>query len=85
MHAVDSAMRGQGVALTTPQLVADDLAARRLVIPFRRGLDAGRRCWLVWPGRPMREPARLLAEWLRTTFGAAAAGPRRAQRRTTDA
>jgi len=55
------------------------------VIPFRRGLDTGRRCWLVWPGRPMREPARLLADWLRASFGAAPAAPRRIQRSTTDA
>ena len=85
MHAVDSALRGQGVALTAPQLVADDLAARRLVIAFRRGLDTGRRCWLVWPARPMRDPARLLADWLRASFGQAPAGPRRAQRSATDA
>lgn len=86
MHAVDSALRGQGVALTTPQLVADDIAAKRLVIPFRRGLDTGRRCWLVWPAREMRrEAARLLADWLLASFGTTPAGPRRAQRSATDA
>ncbi len=64
MHAVETALRGEGVALTNPELVQDELSTERLVIAFRRGLNTGRSYWLVWPGRPMREPARWLADWL---------------------
>ncbi|KNC05581.1 LysR family transcriptional regulator [Pantoea sp. BIGb0393] len=63
--ALEAAIGGQGMALTSPHFVQNDLASGRLVAAFSRqmALDAG--WYLVWPKRP-REQATVKAvrDWL---------------------
>jgi len=63
--ALEAAISGQGIALTSPHFVQNDLASRRLVPAFSQQMimDAG--WYLVWPRRP-REQAPVIAvrDWL---------------------
>ncbi|HEY5205960.1 MAG TPA: LysR substrate-binding domain-containing protein [Roseiarcus sp.] len=55
-HAIQAAVRGEGVVLGRSALVADDLAARRLVRPFELSLPAGFAYYVVCPPRALQRP-----------------------------
>ena len=57
-HAIAAAVRGEGVALGRSALVADDLAAGRLVRPFAFSLPAGFAYYVVYPPRALQRPER---------------------------
>jgi LysR family glycine cleavage system transcriptional activator len=62
---VQAAIEGQGVALGRRALVADDLAAGRLVRPFDLGLPLPFSHWLVYPpGAERRPKVRAFRDWL---------------------
>lgn len=64
-HAVQAAIRGEGVVLGRSALVADDLAAGRLVRPFELGLPAGFAYYVVYPARALkRSNVRAFRDWL---------------------
>jgi LysR family glycine cleavage system transcriptional activator len=64
-HAVQAAVAGQGVALASLPLVADELAAGRLRVPFGPVL-AGHSFHLVWPPEAESAPAHgRVRDWLR--------------------
>jgi len=65
--ALEAAISGQGIALTSPHFVQNDLASGRLVPAFRQQMTMDAGWYLVWPRRP-REPAPVLAvrDWLLT-------------------
>ena len=64
-HAVQAAIRGEGVVLGRSALVAEDLAAGRLVRPFDLGLPAGFAYYVVCPPRALRRrDVRLFRDWL---------------------
>jgi LysR family glycine cleavage system transcriptional activator len=71
-HAIQAAVAGQGVALLSLALVADDIAAGHLVRPFGPAI-AGHTYHLVM--RPDPQPGaavRAVADWLREESGMAA-------------
>ncbi|MGY4397407.1 LysR family glycine cleavage system transcriptional activator [Sphingomonas sp. UYAg733] len=69
-HAIQSAVAGQGIALTSLILVADEIAAGRLVQPFGPLLPGHRHHLLMLKERP--SPAVVaVAEWLRSETRAA--------------
>ena len=58
-------MRGEGVVLGRSALVADDLAAGRLVRPFALSLPASFAYYVVYPPRAMRRPSvKAFRDWL---------------------
>jgi len=64
-HAIQAAVRGEGVVLGRSALVADDLAAGRLVRPFALSLPAGFAYYVVYPARAMRRPSvKAFRDWL---------------------
>jgi len=64
-HAIQAAVRGEGVVLGRSALVADDLAAGRLVRPFAPSLPAGFAYYVVYPARAMRRPSvKAFRDWL---------------------
>lgn len=64
--AVQAAIDGRGVALGRSALVADELAAGRLVAPFELRLPYELRIWFVCPkGHEERPPVQALLDWLR--------------------
>ena len=66
-HAILAAVRGEGVALGRSALVADDLAAGRLVRPFALSLPAGFAYHVVYPPRALQRPnVRAFRDWLMT-------------------
>ena len=69
-HAIQSAVAGQGIALASLVLVADEIAAGRLVHPFGPTLPAHRHHLLMLTDRPSA-PVTAAAEWLRTEARAA--------------
>jgi DNA-binding transcriptional LysR family regulator len=72
---LQTAIDGQGVALGCPELVADDVDARRLALPFALRLERYR-YYLVTPAdRPLRRAASAFRDWLRAE--AALDGPAR--------
>ncbi|MBX3620498.1 MAG: transcriptional regulator GcvA [Rhizobacter sp.] len=63
--AVQAAVQGEGVVLGRTMLVADDLAAGRLVQPFRHALKARSSFFLVYPPEAIRQrKVRLFRDWL---------------------
>lgn len=63
--ALEAAISGQGIALTSPHFVQNDLASGRLVPAFTQQMmmDAG--WYLVWPRRPREQaPVMAVREWL---------------------
>lgn len=59
------AIDGQGVALGSPWLLAEDLAARRLVMPFAQQLEHPEGYHLVYPPGALEQPAAaLFRDWL---------------------
>jgi LysR family glycine cleavage system transcriptional activator len=64
-HAIQAAVRGEGVVLGRSALVADDLAAGRLVRPFELSLPAGFAYYLVYPPRALqRRNVKAFRDWL---------------------
>jgi LysR family glycine cleavage system transcriptional activator len=64
-HAIQAAVRGEGVVLGRSALVADDLAAGRLMRPFELSLPAGSAYYVVYPQRALRRPSvKALRDWL---------------------
>ena len=64
-HAIQAAVRGEGVVPGRSALVADDLAAGRLVRPFALSLPASFAYYVVYPPRAMRRPSvKAFRDWL---------------------
>jgi LysR family glycine cleavage system transcriptional activator len=64
-HAIQAAIRGEGVVLGRSALVADDLAAGRLVRPFALSLPAGFAYYVVYPPRALTRPSvKAFRDWL---------------------
>jgi LysR family transcriptional regulator, glycine cleavage system transcriptional activator len=64
-HAIQAAVRGEGVVLGRSALVADELAAGRLVRPFELSLPAGFAYYVVYPQRALQRPCvRAFRDWL---------------------
>jgi LysR family transcriptional regulator, glycine cleavage system transcriptional activator len=64
-HAIQAAVRGEGVVLGRSALVADELAAGRLVRPFELSLPAGFAYYVVCPARALRRPnVNAFRDWL---------------------
>jgi LysR family glycine cleavage system transcriptional activator len=64
-HAIQAAIRGEGVVLGRSALVADDLAAGRLVRPFELSLPAGFAYYVVYPPRALHRPnVKTFRDWL---------------------
>jgi DNA-binding transcriptional LysR family regulator len=63
-YLLEAAAAGLGVAIAPQQLVADDLAAGRLVAPWGF-VETSARLALWVPARRLDKRAQLLAEWLR--------------------
>jgi len=63
--AVQAAVQGEGVALGRTMLVADDLAAGRLVRPFKQTLKAYSSFYLVYPPQAIHQPkVKAFREWM---------------------
>lgn len=60
----EAAIRGEGVALVCPSLVADDIAARRLVCPLDLSLDTHAYYLRVSPQRRALPNVRVFVDWL---------------------
>jgi LysR family glycine cleavage system transcriptional activator len=74
-HAIQAAVRGEGVVLGRSALVTDELAAGRLVRPFELSLPAGFAYYAVCPPRALQRPCvKAFHDWLvaeaRATSGA---------------
>jgi LysR family glycine cleavage system transcriptional activator len=64
-HAIQAAVRGEGVVLGRSALIADDLAAGRLVRPFEFSLPAGFAYYVVYPPRALQRPnVKAFRDWL---------------------
>jgi len=64
-HAIQAALRGEGVVLGRSALVADDLAAGRLVRPFKLSLPAAFAYYVVYPPRALqRASVKAFRDWL---------------------
>jgi LysR family glycine cleavage system transcriptional activator len=64
-HAIQAAIRGEGVVLGRSALVADDLAAGRLVRPFELSLPADFAYYVVYPPRVLQRPdVKAFRDWL---------------------
>jgi LysR family glycine cleavage system transcriptional activator len=73
--AVDAAVKGEGVVLGRTMLVADDLAAGRLVRPFKHSLKAVASFYVVYPPEATRQrKVKIFRDWLFSE-----AGPKRPQ------
>jgi LysR family glycine cleavage system transcriptional activator len=63
--AVDAAVKGEGVALGRTMLVGDDLAAGRLVRPFKHTLKGVASFYVVYPPEAIRQrKVRVFRDWL---------------------
>lgn len=62
--AIDAAINGQGVALSCSFVVADDLAAGRLVRPFDTPCDMEHNYYVVYPRARAGEKVEKFYEWL---------------------
>ncbi|WP_312362481.1 LysR substrate-binding domain-containing protein [Ensifer sp.] len=79
IHAVQAAVAGQGIALLSLTLVAQELASGILVQPFELTLD-GDRYDLVYSPRMAERPAtRVLRDWVHAQFNGVDATPSDAQ------
>lgn len=54
--AIDAAVNGRGVALAQVSMIADDLAAGRLVVPFDRRLVLPQPYFLAWDWAALQKP-----------------------------
>ncbi|MGE5512993.1 MAG: transcriptional regulator GcvA [Bacteroidota bacterium] len=72
VHAVQAAIQGEGVILGRSALVADDLAAGRLIQPFTFRMPAGLAYYVVYPPRAIqRHKVRAFRDWLMAEAAAA--------------
>jgi LysR family glycine cleavage system transcriptional activator len=63
--AVDAAVKGEGIVLGRSTLVADDLAAGRLVRPFEQALKGVSSFYVVYPPEAIRQrKVRVFRDWL---------------------
>jgi LysR family glycine cleavage system transcriptional activator len=63
--AIEAAVQGEGVALGRTMLVAADLAAGRLVRPFKHALKAASSFYVVYPPEAIRQrKVRVFRDWL---------------------
>jgi LysR family glycine cleavage system transcriptional activator len=63
--AVEAAVKGEGVVLGRTMLVADDLAAGRLIRPFKHTLKAVSSFYVVYPPEAIRQrKVRVFRDWL---------------------
>lgn len=75
--ALSAALAGHGVALARTSLVADDLAAGRLVRPFATSFRSRYAYWVVTqPGDAARERTRPFRVWLEEEMAACASAAR---------
>jgi len=64
-HAVQAAIQGEGVILGRSALIADDLAAGRLVRPFSVAVPAGLAYYIAYPARALqRRKVKVFRDWL---------------------
>lgn len=64
-HAIQAAIRGEGVVLGRSALVADELAAGRLVRLFKLSVPAGFAYFVVCPPRVLKRPnVKVFRDWL---------------------
>jgi LysR family glycine cleavage system transcriptional activator len=64
-HAIQAALRGEGVVLGRSALVADELAAGRLVRPFQLSLPASFAYFVVYPQTALQRPSvKAFRDWL---------------------
>lgn len=65
--ALEAAISGQGIALTSPQFIVNDLANGRLVQAFAQKLEVDAGWYLVAPTRPRQNaPVKAVRDWLLT-------------------
>lgn len=77
---LQAAIDGQGVALGCPELVADDVRAKRLAIPFKLRLERYA-YYLVTPtNRPLNDAAARFRDWAREEAGGTRSGISRLNR-----
>ncbi|AQH02457.1 LysR family transcriptional regulator [Burkholderia sp. KK1] len=63
--ATNAAMQGFGVAIGDRTLVGEDVAARRLVMPFETVLSTGSRYYFVYPDCVAHQPkVKLFSDWM---------------------
>ena len=63
--ALEAAISGQGMALTSPHFVQNDLASGRLVPAFTQQMTMDAGWYLVWPRRPREQaPVMAVRDWL---------------------
>jgi len=63
--ATNAAMQGFGVAIGDSMLVAEDVAAKRLVMPFDTFVETGLRYYFVYPDCVAHQPkVALFSEWI---------------------
>src|SRR5688572_25329573 len=68
--AVEAAVQGEGVALGRTMLVAADLAAGRLVRPFKHTLQAVSSFYVIYPPDAIRQrKVRIFRDWLFSEIG----------------
>src|SRR5262249_1559089 len=76
-HAIQAAVRGEGVVLGRSALIVDELAAGRLVRPFDLSLPAGFAYYGVCPPRALRRPnVKAFRDWLLAEARSSAPGDR---------
>lgn len=69
--AVQAAVQGEGVALGRTMLVSDDLAAGRLVRPFKQALKATSSFYLVYPPHAIRQrKMKAFRDWIHAEMAA---------------
>jgi LysR family glycine cleavage system transcriptional activator len=69
--AVQAAVQGEGVVLGRTMLVSDDLAAGRLVRPFKQSLKAQSSFYLVFPPEAIRQrKVQAFRDWILSEMGA---------------
>jgi LysR family transcriptional regulator, glycine cleavage system transcriptional activator len=77
-HAIQAAIRGEGVVLGRSALVADALAARQLVRPFKLSLPASFAYYVVCPPRALQRPnVKAFRDWLLAEANATPSTPSR--------
>ncbi|WDZ78928.1 LysR substrate-binding domain-containing protein [Ensifer adhaerens] len=69
IHAVQAAVAGQGIALLSLTLVAQELASGILVQPFELALDSDRYDLVYSPRMADRPATQVLRDWVVTQFG----------------
>ena len=70
-HAIQAAIRGEGVVLGRSALISDELAAGRLMRPFELSLPAGFAYYAVCPPRALkRASVKTFRDWLVSEAGA---------------